>query len=157
MAQALPSGQHRVRTDLWLSPLLGLILLVFNVGFYFQAPLARALGWPVLDGPGFFGIWLLSLLLCFLTFFFVGLLRGRVMWDASAASRLSVIAGQIGILPVIVVSVVIGMLGGGLDYFADGLTLAPLIGCSEILAGVGGAQVGRVIGSHFLYRRPDPE
>jgi cation transport ATPase len=156
MTQALPTGHHRVRTGLWLSMLLGLLLLVFNTGFYFQAPLTRALGWRILDGPGFFAVWLASLLLCFLTFFLVGLFRGRILWNTSAATQLSMTTGLIGILPVIVVSVVIGVIGGGPDYFADGLTLAPLIGCSEILVNAGGAQVGRMIGSRFRCKQPEP-
>lgn len=149
--------KRRLGADFWLSIILGLILLIFNAVYYFQFPLAKYLGWNLLVNEDWALQWLSYLLLCFLGFFLIGLLRGHVIWNASAAARLSVTAGLIGILPVIAVSLVLGVVLGGLEgatYIADGLELAPFLGCSEILMSVGAAQLGRVIGSRFLRRRP---
>ena len=106
------SHQHELNlgAGFWLSIILGLVLLILNAGFYFQAPLAQFMGWSVLDGAGFFSVWLAYLLFCLLGFFIIGLLRGRVTWNASAATRLSVTAGLIGMLPVIAASLVPSML-----------------------------------------------
>ena len=151
--------QHKLNlgTDFWLSVILGFVLIILNAAFYFQVPLARFLGWSVLYNKDWAWLLLLYFLPIFFGFFLIGLLIGRVTWNASAVTRLSVASGIIGILPVIVASVVIGMIGGGLDYFADGVYLAPVVGCSEILVSVVGVQLGRVIGSRFLHRRPRPE
>ena len=159
-----PTQQQQVRlADYLWGMILGPVLLILNAGFYFQGSLAQFLGWNVLDGTGFFSVWLLYLLLCFFGFFLIGLLRGRATWDASAAARLSVTAGLVGILPVIIVSLIVGLVLivrrdlAGAFFLADALSLAPILGASEILVSVGGVQLGRVIGSRFLYRRPRAE
>lgn len=158
MAQQL-WRQHKLNlgTDFWLSVILGFILIILNAAFYFQAPLARFIGLDALYNEDWAWLLLLYFLFIFFGFFLIGLLMGRVIWNASAATRFSVTAGTIGILPVIVVSVVIGMIGGGLDYFADGIYLAPVIGCSEILVSIVGVRLGRVIEGRFLHRQPRPD
>lgn len=154
--QLLRQHELNLGTDFWLSLILGLVLLILDAGFYFQVPLAQFLGLGVLYSEDWALLWPLYFPFIFFGFFIIGLLRGRIAWNANAATRLSVTAGLIGILPVIVVSVVIGVIGGGLDYLADGINLAPIIGCAEILVSVAGIQLGRVIGSRLLRRQPQP-
>jgi hypothetical protein len=90
----------------------------------------------------------------------IGLLRGRGNWQARTAARLSVEAGLIGILPIILASVVIGVFSSGpagVTYFVDGIMLAPALGGSEILVAVMAVQGGRLIGSRFLNRQSGTE
>lgn len=161
MGQALMREQGPGRTtDEVLRGLLGLLLLALNAGFYVEFPLARALGWSFLTSEDWSVQWRQYLLLVGLGFFLVGLLRGRFPWKAWTAARLSVEAGLIGILPIIVASIGIGVFSGGLDgvtYLADGILLAPALGGSEILVAVVGVQAGRLIGSRFLSRRSGTE
>jgi hypothetical protein len=159
-----PQQKWCLGSKCWGSTALGLILFILNTGFYFQPPLAQWLGLSVLDGTGVFFVWVLYLLFCFFVFFLIGLLRGHDMWTASAATRLSVMVGLIGNLPVIVLSVVIGVIlliridwVLGFGYVVDGLILAPVVGCSEILISVGGVQLGRIIACRFLRLRQAAE
>jgi hypothetical protein len=151
--ETIPQQKRSLGADFWWPMILGLILLIFNVIFYFQAYFAHVLGQSVLDGKSYFSVGFSFLLFYFLGFSLISLLRKQGVWIVRAPLRLSVTTGQISIFPVIFVSLVIGLIGGGLDYLADALTLAPLIGCSEVLAGVGGAQLGRLIGNLFLHRQ----
>lgn len=158
------------------SVFLGLLLLILNMVINFQFLLSDILGWAVPFQDNFGLQLLLYFLLGLLCSFLVGVLRGCVTGQSGSALRLGWRAELIGMIPVILLSVLSGILlffpviydffvaitGHPLDdlapveFIADGLEVVPLLGCIQLLISVGGVKLGGFIGSRFLRRRPRP-
>jgi uncharacterized membrane protein YhaH (DUF805 family) len=150
-----------VRRDYWWGALLGFLLLVLNVYLIFEPYLAKTFGWSLIPTPlssyNFFLVLLLYFLLIFLGFLLVGFVRAHV--TGKSATRLSVTTGLVGILPMIVLLIVLGVAHGlfqgsmqGMLITAYGLSLVPIIGGLQILVGIGGAIVGGSVKSRFQHR-----